>query len=154
MEIKIIILINLILYSIVASQSFSYIISLTNVQQNMTATEYITFRKLTDKNFQLKFKPVIYAAVISNILLLIFRSNHFPDIVFITAALSLLALAADILIALKGNIPVNNIINRWTADHYPADWERDRTKWFRAFYKRQVLNIAGFVLLLTGAIFS
>ena len=154
MEIKIIILINLILYSIVASQSFSYIISLTNVQQNMTATEYITFRKLTDKNFQLKFKPVIYAAVISNILLLIFRSNHFPDIVFITAALSLLALAADILIALKGNIPVNNIINRWTADHYPADWATYRAKWFQAFYKRQILNIAGFASVLVDAIFS
>ena len=55
MEIKVIMLINLLAYSFIVSQSFSYIIALRNVQRNLQPGAYIEVRKLMDKNFQKKF---------------------------------------------------------------------------------------------------
>ncbi|MEI9945943.1 MAG: hypothetical protein WDN26_17195 [Chitinophagaceae bacterium] len=49
---SIIILLNLLAYSMVVSQSFSYMIALDNVQRNLPAASYIDLRKLLDKNFR------------------------------------------------------------------------------------------------------
>ncbi|HTE09470.1 MAG TPA: hypothetical protein VK645_00845 [Chitinophagaceae bacterium] len=154
MEIKINLLITILLYSIIVSQSVSYIISLRDVQQNMTAAEYIVFRKLTDKNFRSKFRPVIYASLVSNLLLVVLCGIHFNGLLFTGAAVAFVGLLTDIIITIKGNLPVNNIINTWTPEKYPENWADYRRYWLQVFCKRQVANLTGFVSLLAAAIFS
>jgi uncharacterized membrane protein len=154
MEIKIITFITIFFYSVIASQSFSYIISLTNVQQNMSAAEYISFRKITDRNYRAKFKLVIYATLISNLLLVIAAVINSSGSLSITAAIALALLVADMMVAVKGNLPINDTINTWTLDNYPANWADYRTKWLNLFHKRQILNLTGFASLLAGAVFS
>ncbi|MFT3680433.1 MAG: hypothetical protein QM791_09190 [Ferruginibacter sp.] len=152
MEVQIILFITLLFYSIVVSQSFSYIISLTAIQQEMDVTCYIKFRQATDKKFQARFKPVIYVTLFSNILLVTLAALQTNSILFISANISLLALIADIIFTLKGNVPINNIINKWTVHDYPADWQVYRKKWFSFFCKRQIANIIGFIGLLAGTV--
>ncbi|ULQ53308.1 hypothetical protein [Flavihumibacter fluvii] len=154
MEINIIIFLNLLLYSIIVSQSFSYIISLEDVQRKMDAATYITFRKQTDKNFLKKFSKVVYGTIATNTLLVVMTSNYTTGLLFITAALAWVALVVEILLTLKGNMPINRLVNTWTTENYPDNWEMHREKWLQVFRKRQVLNITGFLLLLIGAIFQ
>ena len=154
MLIKIVLLLTILLYSIIVSQSFSYIISLRNVQLNMNAGEYISFRKLTDKNFQKKFKYVMYAGLLLNLLLVVLCTVQFSAVLFASSLTGFIALFADTIIAVKKNMPVNKIINTWTAEKYPGNWTEYRTVWLFAFSQRQCLNIAGFFSLLAGAIFS
>ncbi|MEI9955433.1 MAG: hypothetical protein WDM90_03780 [Ferruginibacter sp.] len=99
------------------------------------------------------FKYVIYAALLANLLLVITTIKNPGSIVFITAAIALVCLIADILLTLKGNLPINDIINQWSADNYPANWQAFRTKWFTIFQYRQVATIIGFVSLLIGVVF-
>lgn len=154
MLIKIILFLTILLYSIIVSQSFSYIISLRNVQLNMNAGEYISFRKLTDKNFQKKFKYVMYAGLLLNLLLLVLCTVQFSAVLFASSLTGFIALVADTIIAVKKNMPINKIINTWTAEKYPGNWAGYRTVWLFAFSQRQCLNITGFFSLLAGAIFS
>ena len=154
MEIKIVSLLTILLYTIIASQSVSYIISLRHVQQNMTAAEYIAFRKLTDKNFRLKFRPVIYASLVSTLLLVILCGIQFSVLLFTSSAIAFMALLADIIIAVKGNVPINTIINTWTPEKYPDNWADYRSNWLQIYSIRQVLNLTGFASLLAGAVFS
>ncbi|MEO5683990.1 MAG: hypothetical protein ABIQ88_15215 [Chitinophagaceae bacterium] len=154
MELKIILFLTLALYSAIASQSFSYIISLRDVQENMNAAAYIIFRKLTDKNFRSKFRFLLYAALAFNVLLVIICCSHSPGLLLGSAAISLAALVTDICIAVKGNMPINNIINTWTPDQYPDNWAGYRKSWMQFFCKRQAVNLIGFLSLLLGAIFS
>ena len=77
MATQIILLFDLLFYSIVAAQSISYIISLTDVQQRMNVNEYIVFRKLTDQNFRLKFSKVLYSTLLSSLALVIITVIHF-----------------------------------------------------------------------------
>lgn len=153
MEINIIIFINLLAYSFIVSQSFSYIIALTDTQKNMEADTYIELRKLLDKNFKKKYKFVIYISLVSSTVLTILTSMNTSSILFIGSAIALLALIIDIMLTLIGNMPINNLINTWTKDNYPSDWKTYRSKWLSIFSKRQIVTITGFLCLLIGVIF-
>jgi hypothetical protein len=51
-------------------------------------------------------------------------------------------------------MPINTMINSWTADQFPADWATYRTRWMNIFQYRQIANITGFISLLMGAVFG
>ena len=71
MELKILIFLNVLLYSVIVSQSFMYMIALRNIQENMGAAFYIELRKLLDRNFLRKYKFVVYSALLLSCLLLL-----------------------------------------------------------------------------------
>jgi uncharacterized membrane protein len=75
-------------------------------------------------------------------------------LLFISATIAFVALIADTLLTVKGNLPINDIINTWSSDSYPTNWTDYRAKWFNVFQYRQIINIVGFVTLLIGAVFG
>lgn len=154
MEVKIIVFLNLLAYSLIVSQSFSYIISLHNVQKNLAASTYIEFRKLTDRNFRTKFKFVFYTELIIGPIAIWLTSKEPTGLLFITTVISYIAFWTDAIIMLKGNMPVNNLINTWTKENYPDNWTFYRDKWLHVFGLRQIANIAGFLALLIGIVFG
>jgi len=151
---KIILLFTLLAYSIIVSQSFMYILSLKDTQLNLTLRSYIELRKLVDANMRSKFRYAVYAALLSNLILVISTAMRPGSLLFITAVIAFLALVLDTIFTLKGSIPVNDEINTWTPESYPANWPEYRAKWLRIFQYRQIANISGFVILLVGALFG
>jgi len=154
MLINIILLITLLAYSIIVSQSFMYILALKNVQLKLGAGSYTETRKLIDISMRKNFTYVVYAALLSNLTLVVVTIKSPGTVLFIAAAIAFIALFADTLLTLKGNMPINNIINTWSSGNYPENWADHRTKWLRIFQYRQIANITGFVILLIGAVFG
>ena len=153
MTTKIIFFFTLLTYSIIVSQSFMYILALKDVQLNLEAGPYTQIRKRIDSSMRGNFKYVIYAALLFNLLLVILNVKNPGSLAFITAAIAFVALVADTLLTVKGNLPINDMINTWTADNYPVNWADYRTKWFNIFQYRQIANITGFVSLLVAVVF-
>src|SRR5688500_1870139 len=114
MTIKILLFITMIAYSIIVSQSFMYILSLKHVQLNLEANSYTELRKLFDTSMMGNLKYVIYAALLANLLLFISTIKTPGSLLFIATAIALVALIADIMLTLKGNLPINDVINTWT----------------------------------------
>ncbi|MEI9912934.1 MAG: hypothetical protein WDO71_26815 [Bacteroidota bacterium] len=154
MAIKIIFLFTLLAYSIIVSQSFMYILALKDVQLTLEAGPYTELRKLIDASMRGNFKYVVYAALLTSLLLVLSTIKNPDSLLFITAAIAFVALIADTLLTVKGNLPVNDIINSWSSDNAPANWKDYRAKWFTIFQYRQIANITGFVSLLIGAVFG
>lgn len=154
MTTKIILIITLIAYAIIVSQPFMYILSLKDVQLHLDVNTYTEVRKLTDISMRASFKYVIYAALIANILLIIATVKTPGSIGFITAVIAFVALLAEVLLTLKGSLPVNDIINTWTANNYPSNWTEIREQWFSIFQYRQIATILGFISLVAGSIFG
>ena len=154
MLVKVVFLFTILAYSIIVSQSFSYIIALKNIQLSLNAGSYIELRKLLDVNFRANFTYVVYAALITNLLLVLTTLKNPSSLLFITAAIAFVALIADTLLTVKGNLPINDVINTWSSDNYPTNWADYRTKWLNIFHYRQIANIIGFVSLLIGAVFG
>jgi hypothetical protein len=155
MIVNIIFLVTLLAYSIIASQSFMYILALKEVQLKLGAASYTELRKLIDNSMRKNFKYVVYAALLFNLALVVIATIKCPgSLLFITAAIAFVALVADILLTLKGNLPINDIINTWSPGNYPANWADYRKNWFHIFLYRQIANITGFLSLLIAAVFG
>lgn len=131
-----------------------YIIALKHVQLSLEANSYTELRQLIDISMRSNFKYVIYVALLSNIVLVFTTAKNPASLLFITTVIALTALLLDILIAVKGDLPINDIINSWSTDNYPKNWAEYRTKWFHVFQYRQIANITGFISLLIGAVFG
>jgi len=154
MEIKITLFITLVLYAIVAAQSFFYILAMSGAAKKMRPVTYIESRQLLDENLQVSLKLVYYLTLIASIALTSFCVINPSGLLFICSVISLLLLIIDIVLSLKGNVPLNKIINSWTMSDYPANWKEYRAKWFSIYRLRQAANITGFISLLTGLIFG
>lgn len=153
MEIKITLFITLMLYAVVISQSFFYILAMSNVMKNMQPETYIESRKLLDKNLQTSLQTVYYLALAASIVLAAFCVTNPSGLLFICSVAALTFLLIDVILAVKGNIPLNKTFNSWTASKYPDNWKEYRSKWFIIYNLRQIANIVGFVILLTGLVF-
>ena len=151
---KIILLITLLAYSIIVSQSFMYILALKYVQLNLEFNTYTEIRKLIDLSMRANFKYVVYTALLSDLALVITTIKSPGSLQFIMAVIAFVALIADTLITVKGNLPINDIINSWSSNSCPANWADYRARWFHLFQYRQVANITGFICLLIGAVFG
>lgn len=154
MIVKFTLLFTLLAYGIIVSQSFMYILSLRYAQLNLSLTSYIELRKLVDASMRRRFRYPMYIGLLTNLILVISTIDDPSSLLFIAAAFAFVALVSDTMITVKGNIPVNDEINTWSAERYPANWADHRAKWLRFFQYRQIANISGFVALLVGAVFG
>lgn len=154
MEIKITLFITLLLYAFVISQSFFYILAMSGTLKNMQAETYIETRNLLTRKLELPLQVVYYTALGSSLLLTAFCVVNPTGWLFISSVIALVTLVTDVLLAVKGNIPINKYINSWTTANYPANWQHYRSKWFSLYHTRQVVNITGFISLLAGWIFG
>ena len=154
MAIKITLFITLLMYAMVISQSFFYILAMSVTLKKMRAQTYIETRNLLTEHLQAPLQVVYYTTLAASVLLTAFCVVNPGGILFITSLIALVALLADVLLALKGNIPLNEFINSWTSQDYPYNWRQYRAKWFSLYHIRQALNITGFVSLLAGLIFG
>jgi uncharacterized membrane protein len=154
MILKTLLLLTLIAYSMIVSQSFMYILALRKASLGLDAGGYIRLRKLIDEAMRASFKYVIYSALILCLALTLMSARQPGSLLFTTAVIAFAALITDVIITLKGNMPINDIINSWSPDSYPTDWSAHRTRWLAFFGYRQVVNILGFLSLLVGAVFG
>ena len=154
MAIKITLFITLLMYAVVISQSFFYILAMSVTLKKMRAQTYIETRNLLTTNLQAPLQIVYYTTLSASVLLTAFCVVNPGGLLFITSFVALVALLADVVLALKGNIPLNKFINSWTSWDYPDNWQQYRAQWFNLYHIRQALNITGFISLLAGLIFG
>ncbi len=154
MQTKIILLLTILAYSVIVGQSYMYIVALKNVQTDMGGGSYVQLRKLLDINFRANYKYAVYAAIIMSLLLVLINIKAPNSLLFIMAVVSFIALITDLLLMMKGNMPINNLINTWTPVHYPDNWAEYRAKWLQIFFYREVATITGFISLVIGAVFG
>lgn len=154
MYLKFLIFLNLIGFALIASQPLFYLLALADSQKKLRATAYIELRKLLDKNLRTKLKALYYSTLFSAVLLTITTFSTAAPVHFITACIALCALIADVVISMKRNVPINNLISKWDADAYPRHWQLIRRKWFYFYHIRQVVAIIGFISLLVGVVFG
>lgn len=151
---KLILFITLLSYSFIVSQSFMYILALKNTQLGLGAGSYVEVRQLIDANMNSTFKYVVYTALLSSLALVILNFKTPSSIIFISASIAFVALVVDLAIMLKGNMPLNEVINTWSPENYPSNWKEIRAAWFTFLQYRQIANILGFLSLLIGAVFA
>lgn len=151
---KLLLLLTLVSYSVIVSQSFMYILALRGVSLRLDSSTYIELRKQIDRSMRATFKYAMYSGLLLNLVLVVATARNPVGVLFISSAVAFIALIIDTMITLKGNIPMNNVINNWTPGSHPANWSDFRERWLTFFRYRQIANITGFISLVAGAVFA
>ena len=86
-----------------------YLIALAQVQRKLDAPGYIILRQLLDVQFNRWYRLIVYATLVSNVALLLVSAGKATNL-FYASLLAFFALLADIMLALRGNIPINKKI--------------------------------------------
>jgi hypothetical protein len=145
-------LLHLVLFSIIAGQSFFYLIGGREAIRLLSAPAFIEQRKITDRIIAGRLRITYILALMLSLVLIsiwLIRGGAFPTIFIV---LSTLCLIIDLSIAVRGNIPLNREIQTWATSQYPANWNRIRSRWLRFFAWRELVSIVGLLLLLMAAL--
>lgn len=154
MEIKIAYFITLLLYAVVISQSFIFLLAMSNVTRNMRAKFYTEARQLLDKHVRGTLSLVYYATLLSSISLVAVTVTNPNGFLFISSVVALIMLIADIILTLKENIPLQRMISNWSPARAPENWNSYRSRWTAGNRVKQALNLAGFIALVSGFVFG
>ena len=150
---RVALLASLVTYAIVVSQALAYLVVMTGAQRALSAPAYIEVRQRINAIMNRRV-PVIYPTTLVMLLvLLVLAWRAGEGLVLGMTVIALLCLVADTVLATRLNLPINNTVDRWSPDDYPADWASYREKWFEILAYREAVLLAGFSSLLVGAVF-
>jgi hypothetical protein len=145
-------IITLLLYSLLVSQSFFYVMGYGAALNKLSATAFIEQRVAIDTAIAGRLRFLYIACLICLLFLLYLSCTN--DLVFLTnILLALSCLVLDMFIAIKKNIPLNKTIATWDLNNYPEDWQETRSEWLRYFSWRMIACITGFLYFLGGMFF-
>lgn len=139
----------LLLYLFIASQGMFYLIGINKALLNISISAFIEQRKSIDAAIGDPLRILYFSSIGIAILLLFFTFRTPGSVIFITVLLSLLCILADVSLAVKKSIPLNEIINNYPSNQDP-DMQIVRTEWLSYINLRGSIAIIGLFILLSG----
>lgn len=152
--IKLIRLLQLFTYLVVVSQLAYYVFVMGDALKMVSIGNFVEQRKIVDPMVHQRHAPFYYAALILTFVVLISHYKEWNSGIFITTAIALLCLIADVYLGLRGNGPINTLVNQTAMGSPGIDWEGLRQKWIHLIKIRGMISMAGFVSLLTGLVWK
>jgi ABC-type iron transport system FetAB permease component len=145
---------TLAVFSFVVSQPFFFLVALGRASETLSASAYIELRQRINAVMNRKL-PLLYgAALVSALVLLGLAIARGERLVAAATGVAIAGLVADTVLAVRRNVPLNGLMDGWTASDPPADWELHRARWAQAFALRQVVLSVAWAVLLAGALAS
>ncbi|HSJ96447.1 MAG TPA: hypothetical protein VLC53_05215 [Myxococcota bacterium] len=145
---------TLVLFSFVVCQPFFYWVALGRVSRLLSAPAYIELRQRINAVMNRRL-PLLYgAALVSALVLLGLAIARGERLVAVATGVAIAGLAADTVLAVRRNVPLNGLMDRWTASDPPEDWAAHRTRWAQGFAWRQAVLSITYAVLLAGVLAS
>lgn len=144
-------LIHLLSYLLVTSQLLFYLVIFCDAIKQTSIENFMEHRKGVEQVIDPRLKMIYYSCLALSIAAILTSMKKPSSVFFITAAIALICLLVDMLIAIKGNIPLNNMIREGVLQQH-MNWESVRTQWLNFIRVRGVFITIGMTSLLVGLI--
>lgn len=139
----------LLLYLFIASQGMFYLIGINRALQNISISAFVEQRKSIDAVIGDPLRFLYFSSIGIAVIILLYTFRNPGSIIFLSVALSLSCILADMSLAIKKSIPLNEIINNYPANNY-NDMQTLRKKWLSYISLRGAISIIGLLVLLSG----
>lgn len=149
--IKTIRLIHLLGYLLVTSQLLFYLVIFCDALKQTSIQNFMEHRVGVEQVIDPRLKVIYYLCLALSIMAVIISAKRTDSAYFITAAIALVCLLIDMMIAIKGNIPLNNMIREGLLQQH-ENWESVRIQWLNFIRIRGIFITIGMTSLLSGLI--
>ncbi len=145
--------VHLFLYALVVGVFWGTWFSLSRSIASITPATFLEVGHTMITNLGGPMAVLMPASLISAVPVLIYMNrNRRRGFYLMVAGTGLLAVA--LVITLSVNVPIDNAINRWTADTLPADWTATRDRWETFHASRTFASLAGFACALAAILWN
>ena len=148
--IKIIQFLHLIFYVTVSSQLIFYLVIMSGALKLVTVDNFAELRKAIDSVADFRLRIVYYGCLALSLATTIIFFYQGSQPLFITSCIALLCLVIDLVIAVKGNIPLNEQINTYFTGNNAIDLDALRIQWIKFITYRGLFIVTGMISLLAG----
>lgn len=154
MTTKILRLLQLAVYLIITSQLLFYLFILTDAMKQVSLDNFLELRKIVDGLMGARFRVIYYAGLILTLTVVILLLKKTDSVLFITSCIALVCLIIDVTIAMKGNIPINTLINNYTPGDTSQDWSALRSQWLNLINLRGAFITFGMLSQMVGLLWA
>jgi hypothetical protein len=131
---------------LIASQGIFYMLALAEAMKTISVPTFAETRKAIDFVITNRLRFLYYSCLLAGIVILFLSKEDMTGKVFICTLIATLLILVDVLMALKGSIPINNAFQ-----HYPngnVNWSELQMRWLRLIVIRGVLSAIALGALL------
>ena len=154
MTTKILRLLQLVVYLIITSQLLFYLLILSDTLKQVSLPNFIELRKVVDTLMENRFRIIYYTGIILTLAIFLLSTKKPDSIFFVTSCIALVCLIIDVSIAMKGNIPINKLINAYLPGDTSQDWSALRLQWLQLVNIRCIFIVTGFASQLAGLVWQ
>jgi hypothetical protein len=127
-------------------------LALAPCYDKLSGRAFIEFFQKIDRYMKARAPLLGLAQVALTLPLLGLLAAHGAGLPFGLTLAALVMALAGMVIAVKGNVPLNREMGRWSPAAPPPGWEQVRARWLRLHSLRGAAGAAGFALLLAAAL--
>ena len=142
----------LLLYTAVVSQPLFYALALGRAARGLSAAAYVELRQRINAVIASRLLGLYVVTLLTLIVLVAVALVRDASTLAIGAGLAACGLIADTVLAVKLNVPINDLVNGFRLDAIPEDWRTHRDRWDAAMAVRRVVLLAAFVALVLGTL--
>ncbi len=109
------------------------------------------FQKI-DPYMKIRAPQLTVAQIVVTFLLLILLHDRSAAPEFQLTGVALVLTVVAMVVAVRGNVPLNCQMDQWSASSLPDHWEEIRDQWLLYHRLRGIAEVAGFVTLLVATL--
>jgi uncharacterized membrane protein len=145
--------INIFLFALVSGVLWGTWFSLSRSIASITPAGFLEIGRTMIRNLAWPMRILMPASILSAlaVLLLLFHSE--PAGAFYLELAGFLLFIVVLLVTLLVNVPIDNLIKRWTLETLPSDWKSIRDRWQRYHTVRTFASLGGLGCALASALF-
>lgn len=145
---------QLLSFLVVATQLMYYLFVMGEALKGISINGFLEQRQVVDALVVKRLRFFYYTSLLLTLTVAVLTAKQPASPAFITSVIAFVCLVADIAIALKGNGPINALVNTWAPGQpTTANWEAVRVQWLDFIRYRGIISAAGLLSLLSAWVF-
>jgi hypothetical protein len=142
---------TLFAYTLVMSQPLFFAFALGRASLALSGSAYTELRQRINGAITRPLIIVYALTFVACLTVAALATNEGATATTAGAGLAALTLVLDLVLAVRGNVPLNTAMNHWDPSAPPPDWATKRAAWHRVFAVRQIVLCVGYVAFVAGA---
>jgi uncharacterized membrane protein len=137
----------LVLTGLVAGTLTAGVVAVKPALHSLSPTSYITVKQAFDRSYPRLMKPLQLTALAACLALTAAAAADGAGRCATWSGSATLLVAVNILVTVRGDVPINILMASWRPEAMPIDWQRHRTRWDIFNNVRTLAAVVALVLL-------
>lgn len=127
------------------------LVAVRPAMHSLSPTSYVTVKQAFDISYPRLMRPLQLGSLLATIGLTAAAGATGATACATFAGLAAACVLINILVTVRGDLPINNAMATWRPDDPPADWLQHRARWDQFNTIRTAAAVCGLVLLALAA---